>query len=189
MLWGYSIGAEPTTDSTALGSVTKVGGWGQKSRKKGWKNLGQFHLPNRTKYIPACLDLDAHLTWAQNVFYRTRQETDWTIRKPLTDKPCQAMTSPSDKLTGLEKCHSCFDEFLGKREDQVLTKQQTKTRSMLNILYHHVTKTTTFDIFVIVSTGCGGFFGLAFAMPSPCVERFSTLTLSEENLQNIFIEG
>ena len=33
---------------SSLGSVAKVGGWGQKSPKRAKKNLGWFHLPNRT---------------------------------------------------------------------------------------------------------------------------------------------
>ena len=41
-LWGCSTVADHTTDSNTLGLVIKVGGWGEKSRKKGEKNLGWF---------------------------------------------------------------------------------------------------------------------------------------------------
>ena len=61
-LWRCSTGADPITDCTTLGSVAKVRDRGQKSRKKHAENLGRFHLPNRTQYIPACLDHEPNLT-------------------------------------------------------------------------------------------------------------------------------
>ena len=55
-------------------------------------------------YLQACLGLEADLTLGQDIFSTTRMETTRTSHKPLTDKPYQAMTSPSNKPTGLEKC-------------------------------------------------------------------------------------
>ena len=46
-LMRYSTGADPTAYPTTVGSAAKVKGWGQKSTKKGGKNLARFHLPNR----------------------------------------------------------------------------------------------------------------------------------------------
>ena len=60
----------------------KSQGAGQKSRKKGGKNLGQFYFTDRTQYIPTCLDLEADLTWDRDVFYTTRHETTRTSCKP-----------------------------------------------------------------------------------------------------------
>ena len=50
----------------ALGLIAKVGSQGHKFRKKCTKMLGQFHLPDRVYYIPACLDQDPNLAW--NIF-------------------------------------------------------------------------------------------------------------------------
>ena len=58
--------------------------------------MGQSHLTNRTKCIPACLDLDADLTWSRDVFYRSRGETTRTSCKPLIDKPCHTTKSLGD---------------------------------------------------------------------------------------------
>ena len=62
------------------------GGSGTNIHKDG-KILGRLHLPDRTCYIQACLDLEADLPWGRDVFYKTGLETTRTSPKPLTDKP------------------------------------------------------------------------------------------------------
>ena len=59
-----STGAEPITVSMTLGLVAKK----PKSRKKGAKNLGQFHLPDRTYNLLVCLGEDPDLTWDLDAF-------------------------------------------------------------------------------------------------------------------------
>ena len=62
-------------------------GSGTKSTKEGGKNLGRFHLPEKTSYIQACLYLEADLPWSWDVFYRTDLETTKPSPKHLTHKP------------------------------------------------------------------------------------------------------
>ena len=62
-----STGSHPTSDSMTLVSVAKSG-VGTKIQKECAKNLGWFHLPDRTYYIPACLDLLPNLTPGRDDF-------------------------------------------------------------------------------------------------------------------------
>ena len=51
------------------------------------------------------LDLDADMTWVMNISYTTRLETTRTSHKSLTDKPYQAIVSPSYKQNRAEEVH------------------------------------------------------------------------------------
>ena len=64
-LYGCSTGANPTTDSTTLGSVRKVED--KNLEKKCTKNWGRFHLPDRIHLISSCMDQDPDMTWGQGV--------------------------------------------------------------------------------------------------------------------------
>ena len=64
---GCSTGTDPINDSTTLGSLQKL--WiRDENIKKRAKMLGRLHLPNRTKYMPDCLDQNPDLTWGQDDF-------------------------------------------------------------------------------------------------------------------------
>ena len=60
------------------------------------KDMGWFHLPNRTQYISACLDQSLDLTWGQVFLYMTRRETD------KTDELHQVTPSCSDNPARLD---------------------------------------------------------------------------------------
>ena len=73
VLWGFSTGADPTTDSTTLWSVAKVG---NENPEKNTKNWGRFHPPtgySTSWLVWICLPTDLVLG-----YFSTRQEASCT---------------------------------------------------------------------------------------------------------------
>ena len=113
------------------GSVAKVGSRGHKSRKKRTKMLGQFHIPKRTYYIPACLDQDSDLTWGQDDFLHNKTGN-------YHDKPQSPNTSrikPRQAIMTNQQDWSIFPTHL----IDALSRDQPKLyKPLLAVQKHHL---------------------------------------------------
>ena len=76
---------------------------GTKIHKKGRENAGLVAPPRQDMIHPGLSGSRGRPALGSGCFLKTGLETTRTSPKPLTDKPCQAPTSHTDKQTGLEK--------------------------------------------------------------------------------------
>ena len=137
---------------------------GRKSRKKAHKKFGLVTSPKHYIVHPGLFGSRSWSDWGVRVlFSMTRWETTRTSRKPQTNKPYEAMTSPSDKLTGLEKCTASprpdlqsvlpfqFWWISGKKRGSSVDQSTNRKLGQCWIFgSHHLTKTTNMDICVIL---------------------------------------